>query len=162
MLILLYVSLVTLLGIGHQDSTWDHRPLVGGLSVASLATSWGVKMKQQSQHHRWVLNLCWRNAYICGWKGESWGNRYLGVLTSLCRMKRSLLPLLSMSPFQARAPTLEETELRFHILGLDGHNRRDESQRGKMLTLTVHCDQTAHWRAWQLQHPRSENVGEHE
>ena len=69
---------------------------------------------------------------------------YLGVLTSRCRMKRSLLPLLSMSPFQARAPTLEETELRFHILGLDGHNRRDESQRGKMLTLTVHCDQTAH------------------
>ena len=32
----------------------------------------------------------------------------LGVLTSLCRIKRSLLPLLSISPFQANAPTLEK------------------------------------------------------
>ena len=41
----------------------------------------------------------------------------LGVLTSLWRMKRSLLPLLSMSPFQAKAPTLEWTEVNFRVKG---------------------------------------------
>ena len=39
-------------------------------------------------------------------------NRNLGVLTSLWRMKRSLLPLLNMSPFHASAPTLGEENIK--------------------------------------------------
>ena len=48
----------------------------------------------------------------------------LGVLTSLCRIKRSLLPLLSISPFQANAPTLEKREVNSILQGLRGRTRK--------------------------------------